>query len=170
MMNASTMIYKYMRARMQYEDDEREASDEKKSVDLWWAVHKSKRKVEHPVEEWKPISGYENYAVSSHGRVMKFAMEGRPYNRKYKGKILDYKELNGYQYIRLTRDTKIQDVLVHRLVMKTFIGEDPEKPIVNHINSIKSDNHLENLEWMTQKENVMHSVETRRRRKEECEI
>ena len=49
---------------------------------------------------------------------------------------------------------------MHRLVANKYIPNPESKPFVNHINGIKSDNHVSNLEWVTQSENELHAYKT----------
>jgi hypothetical protein len=65
-------------------------------------------------------------------------------------KFLKSKLCNGYKLITLSCNKKVS---LHRLVAETFIPNPENKPYVNHINSDKIDNRVENLEWVTQKEN-----------------
>jgi len=104
-------------------------------------------------EVWVDIIGYHGYQVSNKGRV-------RSLNRKYRYgvKILLPKIDNGYFRYTLYKDKKKNLILAHRLVAKHFIPNDnTERIFVNHINKLKSDNSVENLEWVTVSENNLHS-------------
>ena len=64
---------------------------------------------------------------------------------------------NGYSSVDLCKDGTIKKYLIHRLVAEAFIPNPEKKPQVNHINGIKTDNRLDNLEWCTHSENMLHS-------------
>lgn len=102
-------------------------------------------------EEWRDIKGYEGiYKISNLGRVKSFK---RPY--RVKEKIL--KPLinrNGYYQVCLCKNSKAGLYYVHRLVWIAFNGQIIENMQVNHINEVKTDNRLSNLNLMTQKENL----------------
>lgn len=95
-------------------------------------------------EEFKTIPGFEDYEISTNGVVRRWFEGGYHY-------ISPFDVSSGYQQVDLCKDGKEHRRYIHRLVAITFIpNDDPEnKTDVNHINEIKSDNRLENLEWVT---------------------
>jgi len=99
-------------------------------------------------EIWKDVIGYEGlYKVSSVGNVKnRFGRNLKPsFGRGYKRVVLFSKAKDTTKY-------------VHRLVAESFLLNLEKKQTVNHINGNKLDNKIENLEWLTQKENIQHSV------------
>lgn len=116
------------------------------------------------MEEWKIIKGYDGkYQVSNYGRV-KSLWRNRPIGRGtglkkiYEEKILNLQNNNGYKFVTLMDNGKRNRCYVHRLVAETFLPNPNNKPVVNHIDYNPSNNNVENLEWCTQKENIIHSV------------
>ncbi len=104
-------------------------------------------------EVWKDIPDYEGYQVSNKGNVKSLS-----YNRTGKEGILKLCLCSmGYPIVSLGINGKMKSKRVHRIVAETFISNPEGKPNINHINGIKTDNRMENLEWCTQKENVHHS-------------
>lgn len=113
-------------------------------------------------EIWKPICGYEGlYEVSNLGRVRSLDRivnynDGR--KRLFKSCVLKAAiKKNGYLIVSLHKNGEHKTPLVHRLVAKAFIPNPNNLPQVNHINEIKTDNRIENLEWVTCKENLEYS-------------
>lgn len=116
-------------------------------------------------EVWLPIAGYEGlYEVSDLGRVRSLdrkisAMScwGTIVTRKKRGKILaPRKRCRGYVAVQLGRGAK--DSPIHHLVLEAFSRKRRQGEVANHINSIKTDNRIENLEWCTAKENMRHAI------------
>jgi len=107
------------------------------------------------MEKWLPIEGFPGYQISSLGRIKSF--------RKLKhGKILKtWKSPRGYVNVLLYQKAERKPSLVHRLIGKAFIPNPHNKPQINHINAIKDDNRVENLEWVTASENVQHGYNER---------
>lgn len=106
-------------------------------------------------EVWKDIKGYEgSYQVSNMGRVKSFCRKTRI--------LKPQKTQDGYLQVCLCRDGKKKRLYVHRLVAGSFIPNLENKETINHINEIKTDNHVSNLEWMTRAENNNHGTHTER--------
>lgn len=76
--------------------------------------------------------------------------------------ILPAKHFDGYLQIRLGKRNSRKSFLLHRLIAKHFIPNPENKPQVNHINSDRADNRIENLEWCTISENVQHAYDNNR--------
>ena len=114
------------------------------------------------MEQWKKIDGYEYYFVSNLGNVKsesRFITKKDGTKQPVKGIIMRQKpSKHGYYRVGLVNDNGYQRLhLVHRLVLITFHGLHESKNQVNHINGDKSDNRLENLEWVSCSENQKHA-------------
>lgn len=106
------------------------------------------------MEIWKDIPEYEGlYQVSNMGRVKSIPRKGKVTETIFKPATNRY----GYQVICLRKNNIQKTRLIHRLVALSFIGIPPDKTEVNHINGNKADNHVENLEYCTARENMLHS-------------
>ena len=108
-------------------------------------------------EIWKPVYGYEDYYDVSNNGEIKIKRDGPK-----KGCLIKHrKDSCGYRQCMLSGLEKRKSVMVHRVVMASFFG--PSDLEVDHINHIRDDNRLENLRYVTHKENVRHSKNYRRR-------
>lgn len=116
---------------------------------------------------WLSVIGYEGlYLVSDTGLVyseprteyVQTKRVGGHY-RYRKGKLLSPSKIVGrYSSLVLSKDGVKKTHQVHRLVAEAFLKASPERVEVNHINGDKHDNRIENLEWVTPKENQRHSA------------
>jgi hypothetical protein len=108
-------------------------------------------------EIWKDIPEYEGmYQISNLGNV-----KSQHYNHmsgQKPGKLLKVTLMkNGYVSLGLRMCDTNKTHLLHRLIAEAFIPNPDNKPNINHINAIRNDNCIENLEWCTQSENILHA-------------
>lgn len=109
-------------------------------------------------EIWRPVKGYENlYLVSSKGRVkslhkLKFS-KCKNKDRMLRQVLLD----TGYKQVVLSKESKTSSFRVHVLVANAFLPNPNNYPVVNHKDENRQNNNVENLEWCTQRQNLLHS-------------
>lgn len=97
------------------------------------------------------IKGFENYLITKEGQLFS----------KNKNKFMSKNIKNtGYLQVNLYKDGKLKTKLIHRLVADAYINNPNKLKQVNHINGIKDDNRVENLEWVSAKQNTIHAWET----------
>ena len=99
-------------------------------------------------EVWKDIPEFDQYEVSDLGNVR---------NKKSQRVMIKFQSDSGYQRITLRCNKKYVTRDVHRLVALAFLPNPEGKATVNHKNRVKNDNRLENLEWATQREQILHA-------------
>lgn len=99
---------------------------------------------------WKKIPGFaDKYLISSKGEIIEVDT-GRYLKIRLKP--------DGYCWLTLNKNGKYKNFYIHRLLAETFIPKRDGKNQVNHKNGNKSDNRIENLEWVDSKENQWHRV------------
>ena len=96
----------------------------------------------------KAIPGFPNYSVTEDGKV---------YSYKTNKELKPMLGTDKYHSVCLSNKGKVKRVSIHRIVANVFLNNLDNKPQVNHINGIKTDNRLENLEWSTRSENMKHA-------------
>lgn len=121
-------------------------------------------------EEWRPVNGFaREYHVSNFGRVKSLSRYvGSRHGglRLIKERILSPYLTSGYPMVRLQKDCELASKHVHQLVAYAFLGA-PPGPIghgrgkwqVNHKDGDKGNPRVENLEWVTQRENLQHAID-----------
>ena len=116
-------------------------------------------------EVWKDVVGYEDrYQVSNMGRVRSkdivlHKLDGKTEFRK--GRIVKFQlTKDGYhQYLFSNGTNKPRKLMrIHRVVAMAFIPNPLNKPCIDHINTIRNDNRVENLRWCTQSENNKNPI------------
>lgn len=117
-------------------------------------------------EEWRSIPEFEGkYEASNHGNIRSLDRivshvnaSGDMCDYRWKGRVLKPVLSKGY-YVTKLGSCKTQ-FGYHQLIARTFIGPQSNGIVVNHINGIKTDNRPENLEYVTNSENVSHAYRT----------
>lgn len=125
----------------------------------------SARVIDKTGEVWREVLGYEDsYEVSNYGRVkslsrkMEVYRDGETHVRYYKERLMSLSTRARYPNVNLSRDGRIENFSIHRLVAQAFIPNPKNKPYVNHIDGDTHNNHVSNLEWVTQSENINHAI------------
>lgn len=99
-------------------------------------------------EIWKDIIGYELYEVSNLGRIR------NKKSGKYKAPI---KNWAGYMRVQLCKPNKDKIFSIHRLVAQAFIPNPNNYPEINHLDHVRHNNNVNNLEWCTRSRNAQYS-------------
>jgi len=124
------------------------------------------------MEIWKDIKDYEGfYQISNFGRIKSLQRYKQNHSKLQlvPEKIISVhkqyrKNDNEYLNVVLNKNSKEKNKFVHRLVAQAFLENYDEKLQVNHKNGIKYDNRVENLEMVTQSENIRHSIDVLKRK------
>lgn len=117
-----------------------------------------------PNEIWKDILGFDGiYLVSNFGRVKKMSnkfITSSNVNSETGDFILKYCIIKGYPKVSLIKNGVYKMFFIHRLVGLAFISNPENKPFINHIDGVKENFNLSNLEWCTASENMQHAIKT----------
>jgi hypothetical protein len=113
-------------------------------------------------ETWKPVRGYENsYEVSDLGRLRSLdrAVKNNKGIANLRGKVLKLSYSNGGYY---SYRFKGKTIRLHRIVAQSFVTNPENKPQVNHIDGNRKNNMVNNLEWVTNRENKIHGIKLKK--------
>jgi hypothetical protein len=111
-------------------------------------------------EQWKVVEELQGkYKISNKGNFISFKPKNRV-KHPYGYLIKLNQDIHGYIYVVTRMNGKHILFKVHRLVAKYFIPNPKNKPCVNHIDGVKNNNNVNNLEWVTYSENSIHAYRT----------
>lgn len=116
--------------------------------------------VKYPIqikEVWRDVKGLEGfYQVSNIGRIKSLVgWNGHKYVRREKI-ILPTPDKEGRMHIKLSKFGEKINLKIHRIIAEAFIPNPNSYKVINHVDSNPSNNDISNLEWCTQKQNVIH--------------
>ena len=113
------------------------------------------------MENWREIKGFETlYEVSDLGRVKSLGNGMSTDSRTKEVRIMKTRiKKTGYEHIKLCKEGGHKHTSVHRLVALAFLDKPVECTEVNHIDGVKANNQLSNLEWVTGSRNQKHAFE-----------
>lgn len=116
---------------------------------------------------WKDIKGYEGlYKIHEDGTILAapktwYCGHGSGSMRTDGERVVSsHKNQEGYIKVNLRKEGKVKMMSVHRLLAVAFIPNPENLPMVNHIDGVKTNNAIENLEWCTNRDNILHAVRT----------
>lgn len=108
------------------------------------------------MEKWKKITEVNDlYSVSNYGNIKRHGKSG-DFNLK------GYADGNGYLTFTARVNGKSKRLMVHRLVAEYFLPKVEEKQLVNHIDGDKMNAHVDNLEWINHRDNLIHGIKNKR--------
>jgi len=116
----------------------------------WKKTDKKEYRKFHSKKEWRPVAGFDKYEVSNYGEVRNVET----------GRILAPSTHNcGYLKYGLWKNGELSSRYAHRLVAEAFLPNPDNHRTVNHIDGCKKNNHLFNLQWASDSENISHYIE-----------
>lgn len=108
-------------------------------------------------EQFTPIDGFENYAISTHGRIQRIAPGIMAKVGTFKKPQVNKK--TGYTHVKVTGSLGKRSMAIHRLVATAFIPNPNGYKEIDHIDRDKQNNHIDNLRWCTRRENLSNMGE-----------
>ena len=108
----------------------------------------------------RPIKDFPDYFVSDTGNI--YSLKGK--NKCQEKLLKPVLTKSGYMNISLCKDGKVYNKRIHRLVIEAFIPNLDNKPQINHIDGNKQNNNINNLEWCSASENIIHSYNVLKRK------
>lgn len=156
----------YLYASLAYAQNKSKQVNVKRIMDMCFEDHVFKDYSCEDLEGeiWKDVVGWEeSHEVSNLGRIRTKdrVMSSRGGSEAHVTQKIKktYFDKDGYERVSLYEDNRTKLLGVHRIVAEAFIPNPDNLPQVNHINGIKADNNAENLEWISNKGNIRHSIQ-----------
>lgn len=134
------------------------ASNFSEEIVQFYKTYINKDKIESFSDEiWKDVVGFERYyQCSNMGRIKALPRKTRTWEI-HKESITIGGTTRGYRKFPAHKENKKYNLLAHRVIAEAFISNPNNYPYINHINAIRNDNRIENLEWCTHSMNIKHA-------------